>query len=189
MAGALFVTRDPLFGLPSGTWTVIITPIVLALLARSALRPATLRDGWKVLTPGIGLYGMAAFSALLSVFFFLAIVVFAAAVLQGGGFDAKGWIMIVLGPPLTVMFCYSSAYIFFTRISFNDQGVERRFLKRVTFIAWHDAKDFRRHWLFGPQLRGIDGRIITIWEYLRGFAEITDAARAHGVPVAVAKGD
>jgi hypothetical protein len=97
--------------------------------------------------------------------------------------DRNGMIFLVLGPPLTAMFIYAAAHLFLTHIRFNDDGIERRFLRQKVFVAWTDIFRIRRHFFFGPQIVAKDGRKVVVWEYWRGFRELMNVAAVKGIPI------
>lgn len=160
--------------------------VVTSLLARTAARPAALRDGWRQLSPGLGLYAISLFGVLLGVMFTIVSIVIPIAILQGG-WDRTMWFLLPISPVMAFIGWYTGLYLFFHRVRFNDSGIESRWLGKTTFLDWKDIAAFKRHWFFGPQLRAKDGRRVTVWEYLRGFNELTAMAAAHGIPVDVSR--
>jgi hypothetical protein len=76
-------------------------------------------------------------------------------------------------------------HLLLVRFRFNNTGVERRAFHRHEFVPWEKTAKIRRHWFFGPQIVCSDGRRFGVWEYLRGFRDFIETAKAHGVNVAI----
>ena len=162
----------------------LVTPIIVALLARAARKPARqATGGWYILSPGVGLYLIATFSLMLGVLFGAFTFISALAILQGAA-DRTSWFLLFCSPVMFAISLYVVAYTFACRIKFNDHGIIRQFPWMNIFIPWSDVIEIKRHWFFGPMMVHKTGRFI-VWEYLRGFADLCYAATARAIPVQI----
>jgi hypothetical protein len=158
-----------------------ITSLVLVLLARSGRRPSKPIEDWHRLTPGAVLYALAIFFLFLAAFFAVTGITTALAMLQGAP-NGKSWFLLLASPIMLGLFLYAAGYLLACRIQFNEIGIARRFLGNIRFVPWTQVMAIERHWFFGPMVVHRTGRL-TVWEYLRGFKDLCDAARKRGIPV------
>ncbi|NEX93525.1 PH domain-containing protein [Caulobacter sp. 17J65-9] len=175
---------------PSSFWTALVVPVVIAGLVLAARRPARKQEGWSVLTPTIPLWLMTLVSfpaALLFAVVSVVVVVLAGQVVLGvepaQSVDRSVWLMLVGAPLLFVMMASMTAQIALWRIAYNDDGVEIRFLFRRRFHAWADVEIIDRHWAGSPRIKLCSGKSIAVWEYWRGYHDLTSFALSKGVPV------
>jgi hypothetical protein len=162
----------------------IVTPLVLAAIARTAKRPAA-RDGdWTVMRPSTGLYLLAAFGGL---FVLLGLALSASTILTSMQVHNRLILLTLMSLMGSAFLAFIGIYVIvttlFIHIRFSDQGIERRFFGRFTYFPWSDVAEFRRHPNMGPQLVSRDGRHINISQYRTGHAELERLLRSRGIPV------
>lgn len=174
---------EHVFGLPSWLWIAILTPAIVACMARLGQKPPVTRDGWQEVKPGLMLMAMMPLAFLLALLFFIAAVAALVDLATGIAPAPFDWILVVLGPPLTGMMTYTFFYLCFVRLRFNPSGIEQRIFRKIFFLTWPEIAIIDRHWFFGPRIRANSGKTIIVWEYLRGFGKLLEFAEQNRIPV------
>lgn len=172
-------------GLPSVVWVSIITPPIVAVIMRMGSLPPRTQDGWHQLAPTIPFFLLLALGFVLATLFTVSVIVAAMLFVREGIMGAG--LFLLLAIPMAWLgwytTCYTFYYIFLVRIRFNDGGIEWQRSRTSESLSWREIAIIRRHWLFGPVIVSVQGKTYQVWEYLRGYRALIEAARVHGVNI------
>jgi hypothetical protein len=141
--------------------------LLWSLYVRLSYRPASPDYKGKIMIkPGLMSWAMAAF-CLLGVIGLNGLVFNAA---RGIGDDRT--FLLLLGPPLIILFAYAVYVIAWTRVRVNGTHVELRGIQGWTVFEWADIKSVQTHWILGTRLHTQNTSPLPFWPYGYGAAEI-----------------
>jgi len=168
---------DWLSQIPAAVWAALLTPLIMALLMRTAKSPVHPDpDGWTRLRPSIGAY-------VLGLLFVMAALLFTAmpALALVGQGSLTSWVLVLLGPPLAALMWYGAYGTFVVGVRFNGDGIVYRGLLKRLLVPWKEVRRIKDSGL-GSYISTDQGRLIA-WKYFRGFRELLEEAERHGIEI------